>query len=281
MNWFFLTIISAVTYAAAEIIGKYISDKKSEPVFVGIIAAGFTAAASLLFAVWESPAIPTNILAIIGLVISGALVAIGIMTYYEGLKHSDVSEFSLFSRTRTLIIIIGGLVFFRERFTLLQAIGGLLVLCGVFFLSWEGKGVHFGRGAKFALATAVLFGIGALIDKAVIPYFTAMMYTFLIYLFTVIFMIPLVVWRVKKKAILPKPSTIRLLSIVGVLYGVSAYCVYAAYLQSGPASLVTLVSQLEIPITVLWGIYLMKERKKVFSKLMSMALLILGIVLLK
>ncbi|MEK7543572.1 MAG: DMT family transporter [Patescibacteria group bacterium] len=281
MNWFFLTIISAVAYAAAEIIGKYISDKKSEPVFIGIIAAGFTAAVSLLFAVWESPAIPTNIWAITGLVSSGALVAVGVMTYYEGLKHSDVSEFSLFSRSRMLIIVIGGLVFFQERFTFLQAAGGLLVLCGVFFLSWEGKGIHFGKGAKFALATAVLFGLGALIDKAVIPYFTAMMYTFLIYLFTVLFMIPLVLVRLKKGAPLPKRSTVGILSIVGILYGASAYCIYAAYLQSGPASLVTLVSQLEIPIAVLWGIFVMKEQKKIFPKLMSMALLILGIVLLK
>lgn len=281
MNWFFLTIISAVTYAAAEIIGKYLSDEKSEPVFIGIIAAGFTATVSLLFALWESPTIPTNGMALTGLIISGALVAVGIMTYYEGLKHSDVSEFSLFSRSRMLIIVIGGLMFFGERFTLLQAIGGLLVLGGVFFLSWEGKKIHFGKGAKFALATAVLFGVGALIDKAIISYFTAMMYTFLIYLFTVIFMIPLVIWRVKKKATWPKRSTLGILSIVGMLYGVSAYCIYAAYLQSGPASLVTLVSQLEIPITVLWGIYLMRERNKMVSKLISMALLILGIVLLK
>lgn len=281
MNWFFLTVVSAVTYAVAEIIGKYLSDEKSEPVFIGIIAAGFTTAVSLLFAVWESPVIPANTWAITGLVASGALVAVGVMTYYEGLKHSDVSEFSLFSRSRTLIIVIGGLMFFRERFTPLQAVGGLLVLCGVFFLSWEGKSVHFGKGAKYALATAVLFGLGALIDKAVIPYYTAMMYTFLIYLFTMIFMIPLVVWRLRKGAQWPKRPTVGLLSVVGTLYGMSAYCVYAAYLQSGPASLVTLVSQLEIPITVLWGIYLMKERKKIFSKLISMALLILGIVLLK
>lgn len=281
MNWFFLTIVSAVTYAAAEIIGKYVSDKKSEPVFIGIIAAAWTTLASFLFISFEPMIFPSNISAITGLVVSSALVAVGVVTYYEGLKHSDISEFGLFSRSRMLLIVLGGIIFFREQFSGVQVVGGLFIFISVFFLSWEGGKIRFGKGAKFAIATAVLFGLGAIIDKAVMAFYSPVLYTFLIYLLTVVFMIPMAIFRLKKKIRLPKMSTVGALSFVGILYGASAYCVYAAYTVNGPASFVTLVSQLEIPITVLWGIVIMKERKKVVSKLISMALLILGIVLLK
>ena len=282
MNWFFLTIISAVAYAAAEIIGKYVSDKKSEPVFIGIIAAMFTAFMTFQFASTEGALkVPSNVWALAGLVASAACVAIGIVTYYEGLKNSDVSEFGLLSRSRALLVVIGGILIFHERFNFLQIIGAVLVLYGVFLLSWEGGKFHFGRGAKFAIATAVLFSIGFLFDKAVISFYTAMTYTFLNYFLVVAFMLPLAFSRYVEGSRLPKKSTIGLLFIVGTLYGVAAYCIYAAFLATGPVSLISLISQLEIPITVLWGIFMLKEEKRMLPKFASMALLILGIILLK
>ncbi len=281
MNWFFLTIISAITYAGAEIIGKYVSDKKSEPVFIGIIAAIFTTFVTFGFTTLEEVKIPINIWAITGLLASAALVAVGIITYYEGLKHSDISEFGLLSRSRTLIIVLGGVIIFRERFSFFQIIGAMLVMYGVFLLSWEGGKFNFGKGSKFAIATAVLFSLGSLFDKAVISYYSATMYTFLVYLFTVVFMLPFALLRYLEGKKLPKKSTLGLLLIIGTLYGISAYCIYAAYLVRGPISLVTLASQFEIPITVLWGIFILKENKRILPKLISMALLIMGIILLK
>jgi drug/metabolite transporter (DMT)-like permease len=281
MNWFVYAIISAVTYATAEIMSKYVSDKKSEPVFIGIIAAFFTTVISFQFASWEPMILPTSAWALAGLVASAAFVAIGIVTYYAGLKYSDVSEFALLSRSKTPLMVLGGILLFREHFSLFQVIGAVLVLYSVFLLSWEGGKFHFGPGARFAIATAILFCLGSLCDKAVISSYSAIMYTFLIYLLTVAFMFPLAVSRFIEGAKLPKMSTVGLLVIIGALYGISAYCIFAAYLVQGPVSLVTLASQFEIPIAVLWGIFILKERKKVFSKVISMALLIIGIILLK
>jgi drug/metabolite transporter (DMT)-like permease len=281
MNWFNLTIISAVAYATAELISKLVSDKKSEPVYVGIVAAAFTAFVSFGFATLHPMTIPTNVWALAGLVASAGLVAVGIVTYFEGLKASDVSEFALLSRIRTPFVVIGGILLFRERFSFMQVIGTTLVLYGVFLLSWEGGKFRFGKGSKYALITAVLFGAGALFDKAVISYYSASMYTFLNYLLTVAFLFPLACFRFIEGAKLPKTSTIGILLIVGTLYGISAYCIYAAYLVNGPVSLVSLASQFEIPITVICGILLLKEKQKILSKLTTMALLIIGIILLK
>lgn len=281
MNWFVLTIISAVAYAAAEIISKYVSTKKSEPVFIGIIAAAFTTFISFQYASLDALTVPSDVGALAGLVASAGLVAVGIVTYYEGLKASDVSEFGLLSRVRTPLVVLGGILLFRERFDFFQVIGTILVLYAVFLLSWEGGKFRFGRGARFAIVTAVLFGAGALIDKAIISHYSASMYTFLIYLLTVAFMLPLAFSRFIEGTKLPDLKTIGILGVVGTLYGISAYCIYAAYLADGPVSLVSLASQFEIPITVFWGIFILKESKNAWKKLLSMALLVIGIVLLK
>lgn len=112
MHWFFLTIVSAVTYAFAEIISKYVSDKESEPVFIGIIAVMFTTIVMYFYVSLEPMVLPTNVWALAGLVASATLVAVGITAYYEGLKHSDISEFALITRTRTLFLVVGGMLFF-------------------------------------------------------------------------------------------------------------------------------------------------------------------------
>ena len=281
MNWLILTLVSAVAYAFAEIIGKYVSDEKSEPLFIGIISALFTTVTSLFFVAFEPIKLPSNIWAFGGLVASSAFVAIGIIAYYGGLKHSDISEFGLLSRTSILMRVLGGMLLFQERFSIFQSFGCVLILASIFSLSWEGTKLRFGKGARFALITAVLFTCGSLIDKAVISYYSPVLYTFLIYLFTVLFMLPLAVLHFKKGAHLPKINTMRALFFTGSLYGISAYCIYAAFLARGPLSLVSLASQLEIPITILWGIFIMRENKKIFPKFISMALLILGIILLR
>jgi drug/metabolite transporter (DMT)-like permease len=281
MQWFVLAVVSAVTYASAEIIGKYVSDEKSEPVFIGIIAAAFTTLVTFQYASLELLVMSSNVWAFAGLIISAAFVAIGIVTYYEGLKHSDVSEFGLLSRSRALLVVLGGIVLFRETFNVVQIIGATLVLYGIFLLSWEGGKFRFGTGARFALATAVLFGLGSLCDKAVIGFYTPRMYTFLNYLLTVAFMFPLAISRYIEGAKLPRRRTTAVLFVVGTLYGISAYCIYAAYAVNGPVSLVTIASQVEIPVTVLWGILMMNERKRLATKLFAMAILVVGVVCLK
>lgn len=281
MSWFFLTIISTVAYASAEIIGKYISDDKSEPVYVGVTAAFFTAIVTFLFALAQKLSFPAQTAAYLGLLASAVFVAAGIITYYQGLKHSDVSEFGLLSRSRALLVVMGGVLIFRERFTLLQLFGSALVLYGVFLLTWQGGRLRLGKGGRYALVTAVLFTFGSLFDKAVIPYFTASTYTFLNYLLTVLFLLPVAALKFKHGAKFPERKTVAWLFGAGLLYGVSAYCIYEAYLASGPISLVTLVSQLEIPITVLWGIAALKEHRNMLPKLASMALLVAGILLLR
>jgi len=177
--------------------------------------------------------------------------------------------------------VLGGVLLFQEKFSALQLVGGLLIMVSVFSLTWEGKKFHFGKGSRLALITAVLFTFGALFDKAVISSFSPILYTFLVYLFTVLFMFPVAYIHYRKGARLPKKKTITALFFTGSLYGISAYCIYAAYLSNGPIALVSLASQLEIPITILWGIFIMKEQKRMIPKLISMALLIIGIMMLK
>jgi len=281
MNWLILTLISAVAYAFAEIIGKYVSDEKSEPLFIGIVSAIFTAFASGLFLFFEPLVFPTQGWAIAGLLASAAVVAVGIGTYYKGLKYSDISEFSLLSRSSVLMRVIGGILLFQETFSAMQIVGGVLIMVSVFSLTWEGKKFHFEKGSRLALVTAILFTFGALFDKAVISSYSPILYTFLVYFFTVLFMFPAAFFHYRKGAKLPQKKTITALFFTGSLYGISAYCIYAAFLSKGPLSLISLASQLEIPITILWGIFIMKEQKRMIPKLISMCLLIIGIILLK
>jgi len=281
MTWLILTLISAVFYAFAAIIGKYISDEQSKPLFIGIIAAFFTTLVSFVFVVFEPIKLPSNGWAFAGLILSAAFVAVGIVTYYEGLKHSDISEFGLLSRSSILMRVVGGVVLFQEKFSSFQIVGGIIILLSVFSLSWEGAKFRFGKGSKFAIITALLFTLGTFFDKAVIFYYSPMMYTFLVYLFTVVFMFPLAFSHFRQGIKLPKKETVRALFFPGSFYGISAYCIYVAYSIKGPLSLISLASQLEIPITILWGIFILKEKQRIIPKLISMGLLIFGIILLQ
>jgi drug/metabolite transporter (DMT)-like permease len=70
------------------------------------------------------------------------LLAIGILTgvcgqvlFITGVMYSGAATGVLLSRTNSLLIALGGVLLLRERFSITQVAGALLMLCGIFVLA--------------------------------------------------------------------------------------------------------------------------------------------------
>ena len=71
---------------------------------------------------------------IIYLGLSGVATGLSWLAYFRAIKSGPLSKVSLIDKSSVLLIVLIGLLFFGEQFTMKAAIGAVLVLSGLFLL---------------------------------------------------------------------------------------------------------------------------------------------------
>ena len=279
--WFFYSLFAACIYGCNEILGKYITDKKSEPILIGFFVNFYCLLIALLFLLFQPIQYSINLPVILGLLFVGLIYALGTYTYYYALKLSPISEFTLLTRSSVILIPLGGMLFLKESFKDFQSLGIILIILGVIALTWTGKSISLHKGGLFALVTALLFAIGALIDKVLIDNFSALLYQVLSYILMVIFLTPALFVVTKKSKILPSFKTHIMLFTSAGLFVLAGFLLLNAYQSGGFVSYVNLVTQFRIPIVILYGVLILKEKERILNKLIAMILIVTGTFLLK
>jgi uncharacterized membrane protein len=282
MNWFTASLIATVTYAIGSIIGKYVSNDTSEPIHTGVLTVIFCSIFGFISA-WVLGGIQISFgqREIITLVVSGLFWALGNFAFYKALKISDISEFGLFTRLTVVIQVIGGIFFFHEVIRSWQTVGIVFVGIGILILSMKEWKVRFSSGNILAGISAILFGIGSLIDKLLVQHTSPSLYTGLLYFVITLMMIPSSLHtRYIKQISFPSRRSVGFIALSSLLYTVSGIAMYYVF-QIGTISLLGVIMQIEIPILVFWGILVLGEREKIVQKCIAMVLVIIGTYLLQ
>lgn len=281
LMWFIYSLAAACIYGCNEILGKYITDKKSQPILIGFFVNFYCLLIALSFSFFQPVKYSVNLEIIFGLLAAGLIYSLGTYTYYSALKLSPVSEFTLLTRSSVILIPLGGMIFLKESFSILQSLGILFIILGVITVTWTGKSITLHKGGLLALLTAFLFAVGALIDKVLINNFSALLYQVLSYILMVIFLTPALFVVTKKSKTLPSFKTHIMLFTSSGLFVLAGFLLLRAYQSNGLVSYVNLITQLRIPIVVIYGLLILKEKERFLNKLIAMFLIIIGTFLLK
>lgn len=83
---------------------------------------------------------------------------------FVAIKLLDPTVVSFVGRVETLVAVVLGVLFFRERFTRLEGAGGLLVILGVIALRYSG-GISIERGFWIILIASIGFGVAEVLAK--------------------------------------------------------------------------------------------------------------------
>ncbi|EKD67592.1 MAG: hypothetical protein ACD_48C00323G0002 [uncultured bacterium] len=281
MNWFYFALLATIVYSIAEIIGKYVTNEESEPVYIGLLSAFFSAIVAFSIAIFRHDIwYHLTVLNVMGLFASSFVTSVGIITYFKSLQLSDVSEFVLFIRTQVLFVFVGGIIIFSDRFTQSQLFGIIAMAIGIIVISISKTKIKLHKGNILAIVTAILFGIGVFIDKAIVNDFSATLYSALYYGLNTLFLLIPAFFAYKQKKKFPSIKSSLFLFVTGTFYVLSAIWSFTAYQMGGMVSLMTIIAQLQIPILVLYGLFVFKERDRIPQKILSMICMGIGAYLL-
>ncbi len=232
----------------------------------------------------------------------GILLLMGVVGYaadlqfFHVLEHIDVSVTNIAWSLLSIILAISGFLFFRESWHPLQAVGAVLILSGVLFISFYQQHVSLRHTVWLLMTLAVLFAPiyimkKAAINAAVSP--STVFFWMLISREILGFTVPWFVSDARRAGIRALRSgwTFSALNALVIVAFLSAEYFGARAFQLGALSLVTIVSNIQ-PFVVMgmawiFGLFLAEKlpkelltRQSVQLKIASFSVVFIGLALL-
>jgi drug/metabolite transporter (DMT)-like permease len=98
-------------------------------------------------------------------------------TYFAALKLLDPAIAAFVGRLETFVIIVLGVIIFRERFSRIEIPGSILVIAGIIIIRYSG-GFQADTGFWVLVLSVTLFGIAEAVSKKIVTFVDPLVLTF-------------------------------------------------------------------------------------------------------
>ncbi len=214
----------------------------------------------------------------LGLLGMGLIYTLGNSLYFLALAKTQLSEIDLFLRSSSFWTFLFGIILLREPFGLKTIFGAALTIASVLLLSKQRWPLRFKSSQLLALAAAMVFGLGNVVDKALSTQFDALSYTTINLGLTGLGMLLIA----RPKPLQLKTSALWGLSAwgVGLTFAVTQLLIILAFNAGGTAGGVILVAQVRLIILMTLGIVVLKEYSRLGFKLLAALCMLTGLLAL-
>lgn len=283
LGWFHLVLFYIITNAVSKLLQKYsVQDEEVAPTAFSAyfqLVGGFLSIPFLFFEQIEYPKDPMLWLVVL---LSSVFYTVCMILFFKALKTTEVSQVEAIATTRTIWLMLLGVIFFGEKLYISQVVGVFLIFFGLVVIYWQrGKEFHFEKPHVYTLFYAIIISCAYALDKYLLNYFSVVFFQVLIYtipgLLTTIFLPN----TFEKMKVLVKPKRNNYIIIICCfLQMLSTLALYGAY-TVGELSLVGPLAQTSILVTIIVGLIVLKERWNLRRKIIGVMLAILGIAFIK
>mgnify|MGYP002713058628 CR=1 FL=1 len=282
--WLLFTLAATLLTAIERILHRYVL-RNNDDASIYTLAYQFAAAMFLVPTILVefkdynfSPAhIPNYIL----LIISGIFwLGFGLLSFHAD-RYAQVSITSILSRTRLFWVLLIGLVFFDEVINSYTVGGIIFIFIGITILAFISLGGNRGvnKGALFSLMAAISISIALSIDK----YQSQSSQLLLGMIALSAFLTPsawlTVTLSDKKNRIKALFAGKGKYVIFTALVGALSYWFLIKALSMANISKVIPIYQSSITVAIVMGFFFLKERDKIFFKLLASIIVVVGAVL--
>ncbi len=271
------------TTAYVLVARAWLKDSKN-PLAFSVVYSLFLGALSLLFFLVAPVALPEHVplFAVALLCLSGILYGLYDATQFFVRKYMEASIHALVARASPVFTFLLSVLILHEGITPAKLLAIVLIIGGNIVALYRVGGSTTGKGILLGFMAALLLGAALTIDKVAFPYFPFYLFSLCaaIVSTTVVF----IVFKVRGGTI----SDIKeewaqyswRIPTVSLLAVSQYYCIYRAFAVAD-ASVVVLLNSSSIMFTVIGGILLLGERSNIPRKILGVACVMAGVLLLR
>jgi len=287
MQWYLLAIISALFSASAAILEKKILFKQKALSFSALLAI-FNLIIAIPFFFFTDLSVLTMV-SLLVLLFKSFLGALAFLCVMLGIKNLDLSKALPLLVLTPGLVAIGGFIFLQEALTLLEVVGMVLLLIGVYILQLKSNQKLFtpfrayvrAKGNYYIAFALILFTVTSLLDKALLKNFNLPVNAFIgfqhLFLAIIFLAFLLFTGRTRELKSTFKYSWLAILTLafVTIIY---RYAQISA-VKEAPVALVLSLKRISVFFAVLIGGKLFKE-KHLLVRLIATAVMIAGAILI-
>ncbi|HLD27061.1 MAG TPA: DMT family transporter [Patescibacteria group bacterium] len=168
--------------------------------------------------------------------------------FFEGLKMTSALNATLIHKTLFIWVALMAIPFLGERLSFFQVIGYFFIIFSTFFIG-EFSNVHFGHGELMIIGATLLWSVETILSKIFLKNISSMILAWGRMFFGTLFLIFIALFQGRLQTVIQVPTT-QLFPLLGSILFLIGYVTSWYYaLQLAPATTVTVVLVLSIPIT--------------------------------
>lgn len=283
MSWLVLTLASAVSAAVTKILQKVLlTDTKSDPFAFAFVFQLMVAGIFLIYTVVTGTLEPLPLSEVwVNFVAMTVLYSLGNVALFKAFKEAEASEVTIIFVSSTLWSVVSAVILLGERLTSVNGVGIGLILAGVATVNYTRSRWQLNRGHVLALAAAVLYGVAFTNDAYILNQYRSVA----AYMVPAFFLPGIVSLVYSPKSVRRLPyfgqmKVLRNLIVCALFYAASALTIFTAYKMGGKAAVISPIQQTSVVFTVVLGYWWLKERERLWKKIVGTVLVFAGVVLL-
>lgn len=282
MTWLYLSLGSALSFTSLTLLSRVVSVKSKNPRALSVvfnliailmaIIIFFTTGANKNFS------LPTKFEPYLYLFIACLFYGLYERIRFYVAKILDASLVSIINNVSLVVAFVVAAFLYSEIMTINKIGGFLLILTALFLVSFNKISKINLRGIFIAILANVFLGIGWALDKKGVIFFNPETYNVLVWFLPIfILYFPYVKFSDIKKEIKISSWKIALLSFLNVF----GYFIQLKAQDLADATKVISVVQTSTLLTVIFGIFILKEREHIVKKILAGVIAVIGVFLLR
>jgi drug/metabolite transporter (DMT)-like permease len=285
VNWFHLVMVYIIANAASKLLQKY-AFKMDEELDPSAFSAFFLIMVGILtipFLLFENIEISNNTQIWLVLLLSSIFYTTCMFLFYHALKNTEISQVETIATTRTLWLMLLGVIFFQERLSTSQYIGIFIIFLGLIIIYWnKGSISEFKRSHLYIMLYALIISSAYALDKFLLSHFSVVFFQVMIYITPGILTLLFIPNTFKKMKYFVKSKKITCISVLCCTFQmISTLALYGAYEFGGELSLVGPLAQTSVILTISIGIIFFKERWNLTRKIIGITFILFGITFIR
>ncbi len=279
---FLFAMLTAISWAMYALIARTLIVKSDRPLAFVVLVNCFASFFGFLVLIAEGGVF----MGITVIVILATFISTVFSGVYESLqifvrKRLEASRSTVLSQLAPLVTFVGAVIILGEHFTLLRGVGTGLIVGGNLVAAYRSGGALNRRSIFFALGAAVALGGVYIADKFAASHYPIGFYMMLSYFLPAIYIFLFVMPRGKTNQVISEfRATTWRLPILAFLGIVGYYLLLKTFRFAEASSVIPIVYSSTI-LTTIGGIILLKERNNIMQKLIGVAIVFAGVLILK
>jgi drug/metabolite transporter (DMT)-like permease len=281
MEWYWYVAINIVVFSLATLYQRMILKDSRDPVVIYVVN-GLVAGLFLLgVGFYQGFNFPDLKDISLNLILMAVLIGTGNILIFRGLKKVEASEYTVLFSTRAIWSVLAAIVFLHESFSGKQIIGAALIILSVFVVSWKKKSFRLNEGEMLTLAAAFFVGFAFINDTYLLNKVDLFFYMPLVFALPAIFAMVVNYKRFLKPGNLLTPMETVKVSVLSLLFAISATSTFTAYEKGHNAAQIAILNQTSTILIVVLGIIFLRERNHLYLKILGGIISLVGVYLVR